>query len=100
MPSHYIMLACIPLLRPLLGGKYTPTGTARLGPTLRSRATTRKRGRRFNLMEDEVCITKTADEGSHLKPESIRFVDGSTDTEIELGSVSTERDWTVEKTQG
>lgn len=31
-PSLAVVLACIPLLRPLLGGKYSPTGTAHLAP--------------------------------------------------------------------
>lgn len=105
-PCLAITLACIPLLRPLLGGKYTPTGTARLGPTMKSRAATQKRGRRSNLLEDEVCITKSADEGTHLKPESIRYdfasshsqVDVNMDTDVELSSIFIKKDWRVGKT--
>lgn len=107
-PCLAITLACIPLLRPLLGGRYTPTGTAKLGsPTMRSRAVTQKRGRRFNLLEDEICITRPADDGPQLRPESIRYdvlsrhshVDASTDTDVELGAISIKKDWKVEKTQ-
>lgn len=106
-PCLAITLACIPLLRPLMGGRYTPTGTAKLGPpTMKSRAGTQKRSRRFNLLEDEVCITKSADEGPQLRPESIRYDvisrhshnDVNTDTDVELGAISVKKDWRVEKT--
>lgn len=33
-PSLAVVLACIPLLRPLLGGKYSATGTAHLAPSM------------------------------------------------------------------
>lgn len=107
-PCLAITLACIPLLRPLLGGRYTPTGTAKLGPpTMKSRAVTQKRSRRFNLLEDEVCITALADDGSRLRPESVRYdvlsrhshVDANADKDVELGAISIKKDWKVENRQ-
>lgn len=108
-PCLAITLACIPLLRPLLGGRYTPTGTAKLGPpTMKSRAVTQKRSRRFNLLEDEVCITALADGGSRLRPESVRYdvisrhshVDANTgNKDVELGAISIKKDRKVENRQ-
>lgn len=109
-PCLAITLACIPLLRPLLGGRYTPTGTAKLGPpTMKSRNVTQKQKRRFSRLEheDEHCITGLADDGSQLRPESIRYavmsrhstIDTKTDSDIELGAISIKRDWRVEKTE-
>lgn len=107
-PCLAITLACIPLLRPLLGGRYTPTGTAKLGPpTMKSRAVTQKRSRRFKVLEDEICITREADEGAQLESESMRHdgisrhshADGNTDTDVELSAISIKKDWRVEERQ-
>ncbi|KAK7721101.1 hypothetical protein SLS64_001396 [Diaporthe eres] len=107
-PCLAITLACIPLLRPLLGGRYTPTGTAKLGPpTMKSRAVTQKRSRRFKILEDEVCITGQADDGPQQRPESIRYdaisrhshVDANTDTDVELSAIPSKKDWRVEERQ-
>ncbi|KAI3397962.1 hypothetical protein diail_10038 [Diaporthe ilicicola] len=105
-PCLAITLACIPLLRPLLGGRYTPTGTARLGPpTLKSRTVKQKRSRRFDRLEDENRATRLADRGPQLRSGSAScavlsrhsHLDASRDADVELGAVSIKRDWTVEK---
>lgn len=107
-PCLAITLACIPLLRPLLGGRYTPTGTAKLGPpTMKSRAVTQKRSRRFKILEDEVCITRQADDGPQQRPESIRYdaisrhshADANADTDVELSAISSKKVWRVEERQ-
>lgn len=56
-PSLAVTIACVPTLRPLLGGRYTATGTAKFGnttqkrPNMRRSKTPRIRGR-FDTLVD------------------------------------------------
>lgn len=86
-PCLAITLACVPLLRPLLGGRYSPTGTAKFGPPTKkmlSRTVTQKGSRKFNRLQDEASNTQLADE--------------NVDTEVELGTIPANKDPEV-KTQ-
>ncbi|ROV99543.1 hypothetical protein VMCG_06338 [Cytospora schulzeri] len=77
-PCLAITLACVPLLRPLLGGRYSPTGTAKFGPPtkkVKSRTVTQKGSRQFNRLQDEPSITQLAE-------------DDMDNIEVELGTVA------------
>ncbi|KUI53671.1 hypothetical protein VP1G_01089 [Cytospora mali] len=83
-PCLAIPLACVPLLRPLLGRRYSPTGTAKFGPpTMKTRTVAQKRKRNFDRLEDETSITQLA--GSSRRHST---GDENGDTEVELGTLS------------
>lgn len=101
-PCLAITLACVPLLRPLLGGRYyTKTGTARAGggggglatrnTQTRTRTVTQKGSRRFDRLQDESSIRQLVDGNVEAEVE--------VEVELELEAVSAKRQCEV-KEQG
>jgi hypothetical protein len=118
-PCIGITLACVPLLRPLFGGRYTPTGTARFGASSKSFKNTKsihtlsKSGsRRFEKFHDDYSITQLGSVAD-LRPEPLQYnanvktKDGrqieSTrdhDDNVELCSITVKKGWRVESGSG
>lgn len=94
-PCLAITLACVPLLRPLLGGRYSPTGTAKFGPPTKKKLTqtvtrtvtrtvTQKGSRQFDRLQDEPSNTQLAGENMD-------------DIEVELGIISAKNKFSVKE---
>lgn len=105
-PCLAITLACVPLFRPLRGGEYSPTGTAKFGTTTKKpRAVTQKRSRHFNKLKNQPSITQCANEVPQRGLRSISpaamsrrgTADGNMDTKIELKSIPARSTWVLEE---
>lgn len=109
-PCLAITLACVPLLRPLLGGRHPSTGTAKPGPGFAQSLITigKKSSRKFSRLGNaEMNTMQLADEIPQLRPESVNYVASSryssTDEnvdeleDLELGTISVRKDWKVER---
>lgn len=114
-PGLAITLACVPLLRPLLGGKHSPTGTAlNTLPKARARTGTSARGQAFRRIHEEssseyrlqpvdskdagcssTSITKRDNVGSTSETSSVAEEAPSEAVAATGNAVGVEREWRV-----
>jgi hypothetical protein len=101
-PCLLITAACVPLLRPLLKGRYSASGTAQSGPSTSSKSQKGTAG--FNQLRDDSSWAR-------LRPEDLQYDaavassrDGNsgnsvgeagTDHNMEMGYISVKKDWKV-----
>ncbi|KAH7040010.1 uncharacterized protein B0I36DRAFT_379081 [Microdochium trichocladiopsis] len=107
-PALGIILGCVPLLRPLFGGRYSATGTAKLGPrsTSEHNSSENSKGskvskRSFNQLKDD-----TGSE-TQLRPEQGDYEVGAGRAtphagsertgSFELGRISMKKTWAVDE---
>jgi len=107
-PALGIILGCVPLLRPLFGGRYSATGTAKLGPrstsdnksSEKSKGTERSK-RSFNRIKDDTWSeTQLRTDGADYEVGAGRATPhaGSQRTaSVELGRISMKKTWAVDE---
>jgi hypothetical protein len=101
-PCLAITLACVPVLRPIFGGRYSTTGTAKFGPPTR-KTLTQKSSRRFRQLNENSSETR-------LRPEQLEYqahiaakaatslqVPGPKEEggDVELGAITVRQEWGV-----
>ncbi|KAH9903597.1 hypothetical protein F4778DRAFT_91226 [Xylariomycetidae sp. FL2044] len=108
-PCLAITLACVPVLRPLLGGRYSPTGTAQFGATTVKNP---KEDRGFNKLNDDSSIKRlrpdptqydanvVSKDGSPSLTESGGGEDVPGAADLELGTIKIKKAWAVETADG
>lgn len=98
-PCLLITAACVPLLRPLLGRRYSPTGTAKLGASNSTKGSSQKQNVRFKRLNDDPHTKQ-------LRPEPVHYdtvVASAPEFEnrggnaLELEYISVRKDWRVEE---
>lgn len=101
-PCLLITAACVPLLRPLLGYRYSPNGTARSRGTGFSK--TQKDGEGFEKLDEDLSAKALRLDPVHYDAVvAAKHGDTSPDTDgptihrhMELESISVKKDWKVE----
>ncbi|OTA62073.1 hypothetical protein K449DRAFT_434416 [Hypoxylon sp. EC38] len=101
-PCIAVTLACIIILRPLFGGRYSPDGTAAFNGSSPEVLARKNSNRRFRQLNDNSSETR-------LRPEDVGYRAsiakspkpfkgfGSMDVNLEMGSISIKQEWTVQE---
>lgn len=103
-PCLAITLACVPVLRPIFGGRYSTTGTAKFGPPTRKTLTQKssRRFRQFNENGSEAQLRPGQLESqTHIAANGASSVQIPTAREeggdVELGSITGSQEWGVDE---